>query len=129
MRLIFDYLFYKVYCWNTKIIKQNDPSFFYTIVGVSALCILNYTTILLVIFLLSKEKILSYSTWIQICAMIFIVCFCFYYYLFRRKGKEIIHHCKKLNSKQVKKLNFLVSLYIVGTIVTHILIVILVREN
>lgn len=129
MRLFFDYLFYKVYCWNTKIIMQNDSSFFYTIVGVSAFYVLNYTTILLGIFLFSGQNILSYPKWIQIGAVIFIACFCFYYYLFRRKGKEIIEHCKKINSKKVKKLNFLVSLYIVGTIVTHILIVILVREN
>ena len=129
MRLFFDYLFYKVYCWNTKIIMQNDSSFIYTIVGVSGFYALNYTTILLGIVLFSGQNILSYSKWIQIGAMIFIVCFCFYCYLCRRKGKEIIEHCKKINSKQVKKLNFLISLYIVGTIVTHNLIVILVREN
>ena len=122
MRLFFDYLFYKMYCWNTKIIKQNDSSFFYMIVRVSAFYILNYTTILLGIFLFSRQNILSYSKWIQICVMSFIVCFC--YYLFRRKGNEIIAYCEKLNSKKVKKLNFLVSLYMVGTIIFHTLIVV-----
>ena len=128
MKIFFDYLFYRIYWWNTKVIKQKESPFFYTIAGVSAFYIINNTTIIISIYLLFNKSISHYPKLIQIAIMIFILCYCYYYYMHKRDREEIITYFKSLDPKKIKRLNFWLIIYIILTIISHIGIIIIGRK-
>ena len=127
MKIFFDYIFYRIYWWNTKVIKQKESPFFYTIAGVSALHIINTTTIIIGIYLLFNKSISHYPKLFQIVIMIFILCFCYYYYIHKSNNEEIIAYFKSLDSKKIKRLNIWLIIFIVLKIIFHISVIILAR--
>lgn len=128
MKIFLDYLFYKIYWWNTKIIKQKDSPFFYSIMGLSAFYIVNYTTIIFFALLLINGNILIYPKWIQIVVMSIIVCYCYYYYMHKRDRYRIIQYFEGLNAIKIKRLNLSLVIFIILTVVCHIGIVIYIKE-
>ena len=117
---MFDYLFYRIYCWNQVVVKEKDLLIFSTLLGISVFKILNLSTLIFMV-LIWRDAISHYQKWMQIVLMCSVLLCDYFLYINGSKYKNIIEKFSG-KGKTVTKDVLLVG-YIVLTFVLFFLAV------
>lgn len=128
MKKFFNHIFFRMYWWNESILKRKGTHLFSAIIGLSAIHVLNYTTIVFSFFLYIIKNPLAYPMWIQIAAMILILIATYLAYSRNDYYKEIVAKAKKEKKSELMYLDIGMVFYIIISIIVHIFIVIKSRE-
>jgi hypothetical protein len=124
----FDFLFYRLYWWNTKIVLDFSPVFS-AILGLSVIQGLNLVFILelLSIGKLSfAENILNnYLLVVGIIPLLLNL----FYYIKNKRYLEIISKCKSITVKERKRKDYICIAYIVLSFILVVLTLINARSN
>jgi hypothetical protein len=123
MQYLFYHLFYRVYWWNIKVIKEKDiPVLFaYALVsGLMGINLMSITACYLVFIIENPRAFPSWQHWIFIA----IVCIPNYFiFIYKRKYKNIISDSESLSKEEKRKRDVAILFYIVTTLVFFIFIV------
>ena len=127
MKKFTHHLFYRIYWWNTKIVKD-DKSLapFSTLLGTSLLKVLNLVSLLYLINRYLIQESLFIPKWLQTIIFLLVIMFDYFNYLYNSKYKSIIKETKDLSKSELKKRDHIVVYYIA---ITFILLIWIITKN
>lgn len=123
-----NHLFYRIYWWNVRIVKEKNFPLFSALLGISIFHILNFSSIIFALYIFVIGDIQLYPKWLHILLMFLILTAD--YFLFVHNG-----HYKKLISRNIvsdnklHKFDYLLILYMLITFGSFIFIIIKGRES
>ena len=109
-----NHLFYRIYWWNVRIVKEKDFPVFSALLGIAVFHILNFSAIIFAFYTFVLKDVQLYPKWLHILFMFLILTVD--YFLFIHNG-----HYKKLTSKNdvsdknFQKLDFAILMYLLST--------------
>jgi hypothetical protein len=127
----FEYLFCRLYWWNTKIIKEKNIPFAYSISGLAMFHTLNVFPIYCILYVLLFDSYriggtLGINPFLTIgVIVIFINCL----YFKKPKYPVLLKKFEKIPTKKKKKMDILCIVYIVTIIVVNVLFFIYFRSK
>jgi hypothetical protein len=120
------HLYYRLYWWNSKIVKDGSLAPFSTLLSTSMLKILNLLSILYIVFYYVIDKNIFLPKWLQTIIMISVLVLDYFIYIFNSKYRDILIESKKLGLKELRMRDFIVIAYI---IITFALLIWIIIEN
>lgn len=124
MRSFFNHLFYRVYWWNTEIVKENDIPIFSTILGVSAVHLFNILTTLFLILYYVILDIHFINKTVYVIISILIVLFNYLYFIRSNRYKIILKgHKNNISRKSIRNKDIGIIIYIVLSVVSFFWII------
>ena len=126
--IFFNYLFYRLYWWNTKIIKETTVPVFYASIGLATFQGLNFISFY---FLFSVYIFNNYNTSKEMTMLLGgIIClFNLLYYGINKRYLKIIKTNEFKSVKEKRKKDFFCILYILFTILLSIFTVVIGHEH
>lgn len=127
---LFKYLFYRVYWWNTSIIKNESYPLFGAVVGVSFFQVFNIMFVsdfILYIFLERRDLVVQQDRIIGIIIVTIVLALNGFY--FHKKYATIIEKAKKLEASNKRLMDVFVLIYITMTLMTTIGLAYMIRNN
>lgn len=120
------HLYYRLYWWNSKIVKDGSLAPFSTLLSTSMLKILNLLSILYIVFYCVIDKNIFLPKWLQTIIMISVLVLDYFIYIFNSKYRDILIESKKLGLKELRRRDFIVIAYV---IITFALLIWIIIEN
>ena len=119
----FEYLFCRLYWWNTVVIKEEVTPLFYSILGLSVFHTYTIVPLYCILYVLIYdsfylEDILNLSPFVIINIIFFITDLIF----FRNKQRVLYKQFKKIPKQEKKRKDVLCIIYIVSIIIVNVLI-------
>lgn len=120
MKLL-NYVFYRMYWWNTKIVKDFTP-FLSALIIVSVLQGFNLIFIFEIIafYIFKTTSYFSTKYFLFIGTLTFILDF--FYYKFKNRYLEIVKECSNISKKNKQIYDVLVIVYVIATFTIVILL-------
>ncbi len=126
----FEYLFCRLYWWNTKIIKEKDIPSFYSIIGISVFQ--TYTIVplfcVLYVFIYDSFYIKDILTLSPFFIINTVMAFIDYFY-FNRRQSELYKQFVKIPQQNKRRKDLLCILYIISIIIINVLFFIYFRSK
>lgn len=119
------HLFYRIYWWNIKVIKDDGTPIYMTFLGTFFLLVMNANSLLFILCLLkygSTYQLPGFIYWVNISAVIVINILIY----FRKEKYKYLttKYIKSLNDRQIKNRDVAVITYIVLSFMTYVLVLI-----
>lgn len=119
----FEYLYCRLYWWNTEKIKEKNTPVFYSIAGLSVFHTYTIVPLYSIIFVLiyktySLEEILTLSPFVIINIIVFIIDFIY----FKNKQSVLYKRFKEISKQEKKRKDVFCIIYIVSIIIVNVLI-------
>lgn len=115
MKFIFYHLFYRIYLWNIKVIKEKDfPVFsaYLFVTGMIGINLMSLTYIYLVFIIKDPRALPSWEHWIFIVITVIPTYFIF---LHKKKFKKILDDSEKLSKLEKRKRDVAIFVYLLAT--------------
>jgi len=121
--IFFEYLFCRLYWWNTEIIKEKNTPVFYSIAGLSVFHTYTIVPLYSIIYVLIYktyflEEILTLSPFVIINIIVFIIDFIY----FKNKQSVLYKRFKEISKQEKKRKDVFCIIYIVSIIIVNVLI-------
>ncbi len=116
----FEYLFCRLYWWNTEVIKEEVTPLFYSILGLSVFHTYTIVPLYCILYVLIYdsfylEDILNLSPFVIINIIFFIIDLIF----FRNKQRVLYKRFKEISKQEKKRKDVLCIVYITSIIVVN----------
>ena len=126
----FEYLFCRLYWWNTVVIKEEVTPLFYSILGLSVFHTYTIVPLYCILYVLIYdsfylEDILNLSPFVIINIIFFITDLIF----FRNKQRVLYNRFKAFSKQEKKRKDVLCIIYIAGIIIVNICIMTYFRSK
>jgi hypothetical protein len=123
MKYIFYHLFYRVYWWNIKVIKEKDfpvLSAYLFVSGLMSINVISLLSILLVFIIKDPQAAPIWNPWI-----IILITFLpnYFFFIHKKKYKDIIDNSQNLDKVEKRKRDIAILIYILLTFIILILVV------
>ncbi len=123
MKYIFYHLFYRVYWWNIKVIKEKDfpvLSAYLFVSGLMSINVISLLSILLVFIIKDPQTAPIWNPWI-----IILITFLpnYFFFIHKKKYKDIIDNSQNLDKVEKRKRDIAILIYILLTFIILILVV------
>jgi hypothetical protein len=122
MKFIFYHLFYRIYLWNIKVIKEKDfpvLSAYLFVTVMIGLNLMSLTSIYLVFIIKDPLALPSWEHWIFIIITVIPTYFIF---LHKKKFKSILNDCENLSRIEKSKRDIVIFVYLLATLLFLIFI-------
>jgi len=123
-----DYLFYRMYYWNTKVVRDLTP-LFSAILCTSIFIGLNIIAIYNFYFFYFENDLSFLSRYIDLSFGILSFVFCFYYFKKNDRYREVLTKYKNISEEEKIKKDIFIVLYIMVTMGSMIWIAIELRKE
>ena len=109
-----NHLFYRIYWWNVRIVKEKEIPLFSALLEISILHVLNFSAVIFAFYTFVLKDVQLYPKWLHILFMFLI--FTIDYFLFVHNGryKPLISK-SAISDKKFQKLDFAIILYLIFT--------------
>lgn len=124
----FDHLFYRIYWWNKKIVKENEIPVFSTLLGLSVFHVLNFTTIIFFYLVYIQKDPMAYPKSMHIGLMFIIFVIDYFIYINGGRYKRILEASKSENNSSWTGKDIYIIIYIIFTFSTLIWVIIKGRQ-
>ena len=123
MKYIFYHLFYRVYWWNIKVIKEKDfpvLSAYLFVSGLMSINVISLLSILLAFIIKNPQEAPIWNPWV-----IILITFLpnYFFFIHKKKYKDIIDNSQSLNKVEKRKRDIAILMYILLTFIILILVV------
>jgi hypothetical protein len=126
----FEYLFCRLYWWNTKIIKETDIPVFYCVCGLSVFQTYSIMPIYILLYILrvfnGDIDILNMSPYLLVNAIILIAD---YLYFKKKKYTVLLKKFGEIRKNTKIKLDILCIIYILMIIISNVVVFIVYRAQ
>lgn len=119
---LFYYIFYRVYCWNIYVIKEKDLPVFSSFLTISALMGLNINSFIIGFLVFVLKDIELYPDWGFWIIMLISITPNYFIFIKNKKYKTIISDCKSMKKSEKKKMDILMIIYVMVTILIVVFI-------
>jgi len=129
--IFFEYLFCRLYWWNTQIVKEKDIPVFYSIVGLAAfhgfsiIPIFGFLYVLIFDSYYIKDTVFGLSPFLIIGIITLVIDFLY----FRNKQSILYKQFKKIPKQKKKRKDILCIIYIASIIIVNIFAFIYFRSK
>lgn len=123
MKYIFYHLFYRVYWWNIKVIKEKDfpvLSAYLFVSGLMSINVISLLSILLVFIIKNPQGAPIWNPWV-IIPITFLPNY--FFFIHKKKYKDIIDNSQSLGKVEKRKRDIAILMYILLTFIIMILVV------
>lgn len=124
MKRLFDHLFFRIYWWNIKIVKDSDFPIFSALIGLAFFHSLNITTLIFVILIMNDWQML-YHKWVHLFLLFLILLIDFFIYVYKGKSNEIIEVEGLKDKRSIIKKDIAILIYMIVSIILFFLVVII----
>ena len=127
----FEYLFCRLYWWNTEIIKEKNIPVFYSIVGLAVFHGFSIIPILETLYVwvfdsyYIKETFFGLSPYLTVGIIVLIIDFIY----FRKKQSVLYKQFTKIPKQEKKRMDILCITYIASIIIVNVLFTIYFRSK
>ena len=109
-----NHLFYRIYWWNVRIVKDKDFPLFSALLGISVFHIMNFSAVIFAFYIFILEDVQLYPDWLHILSMFLILTADYFLFIHNGHYKKLISK-EYLVDKKVQKLDWMIILYIFST--------------
>ena len=109
-----NHLFYRIYWWNVRIVKEKDLPIFSALLGISILHILNVSAVIFAFYTFVLKDVQLYPKWLHILIMFLILAIDYFLFVHNGRYKTIISKID-VSDKRFQKLDFAIILYLIFT--------------
>jgi len=127
---LFKYLYYRVYWWDNRIVKNNSYPIFSTVLGISFFHVLNIkflSDFFLYIILNRRDLIVNQDKVYGFVVVFFIISINWIY--FKRIHPVVLAKMEQLDKKQKRIWDIVIILYMLITLATTIGLAYIIRNN
>ncbi len=125
---LLDHLFYRMYWWNTNIVKEKDLTLFSALLGVATFHVINFSTLIFCYFVFVAKDVTTYPKWAHILLMITILIVDYIYFIHNCRYKKIVEDNFKSSRSELKRNDFYIIIYMSISIFAVIYIISKARE-
>ncbi|HLW08951.1 MAG TPA: hypothetical protein VKX35_01010 [Fermentimonas sp.] len=123
------HLFYRIYWWNIKIIKDDGTPIYMTFLGTLFLFGMNINSLLFIFYLIKYGTTLSMSGVLYWFIVSLVIILNISFYLKKGEYKYLIsNYIDTLSVKQIKKRDVSVIIYIILSFTIYILVLFMVED-
>ncbi|AWI25515.1 hypothetical protein HYN49_06175 [Flavobacterium pallidum] len=112
MKLFLYHFFYRMYWWNTQIVKEKNFPVFSALLGVSVFTMLNITTIIFAYLVFVLKNPLAYPKWLHIIVSAFALVLNYFIYVHKKKYLSILKTMSEVAKSKIRVRDALSTLYI-----------------
>lgn len=128
MTKFFNHLFYRVYWWNVKVVKESQLPLYSTVLGVSLFFYLNLSTVIFTILLYWVRDFSGFTKTQHILCGGIVLLIVYLTYVRTGRYEKVLKDSKEKPKSETRKLDIAVICYIFITFLLMILIIVKGRE-
>lgn len=125
---IFNHIFYRVHCWNIKVIKEKDFPVLSAYLTISALLGINILSIIFMFLVYVIKNPQLYPTWGNWIIVVFSLVPNYYIFINKKKYKKILDESENLDKTEKRKKDIISIIYVLLTFLIGIYIINASRE-
>ena len=110
---LYHHFFYRIYCWNSKIIKESkELSVITALLGTTLIQVLSITVIIFALLIFFLKNVMVYPKWLQMILMLVVLVLNYFFIIHNRFYKAIILNGEKMEKKELKQKDIQIAAYI-----------------
>ena len=109
-----NHLFYRIYWWNVRVVKEKDLPLFSALLGISIFHILNFSAVVFAYYIFVLKDVQLYPKWLHILFMLLILTIDYFVFVHNGRYKKLISK-NVVSDKKFQKLDFVIILYLIFT--------------